>query len=411
MFENLFLFCKGYLILELWGNSKERFLNLCKARKFEIIDIVDVNGTLFCKINYKDYFKIKPFVRKTGCLPKIKKKTGVPFLLQKFKKRKGGLAGILIGIFLLYQCTQHIWYIDVQGGFLHTRQQIVQVLKNEMQVYGGVGREKVDCTELEKKLRLLYNEIGWVSVEKKGCNLYIKLNESTMPIQVEKPETPSHIIAEKDGVIRSVEVVSGIAMVKNGDNVKAGDILISGIVPVVGDYDEILAQKPVGAQGKVCIETDFSYQVSYPMEYKEKIETERKKGVGFFWLQKKLFSYIPRYSDGKYDIITFDMVPFVFRDYELPFFIRTYEVSNYVLMKKRMTKDEAEQKAETKYRMFLSDWEAQGAEIVEEHFFAETDQRFCSAKAEGIVRGNFISYQSIKEEEWQTEYEYRGDNP
>ena len=411
MLEKLFLFCKGYLILKLEDVSKERLLNLCKTRKIEIIDIISINNTVYCKMPCKDYRKIKPLVRKTGCCPKIEKKVGVPFLLKRIKMRKGLLVGGVLGLFLLLQCTGRIWYIDVEGGFLHTRNQMVQILKSEMGVYGSVGRNRVDCAEIERRLRLIYPEIGWVSVEKRGCNLYIKLNESTMPGQVSKTDVPCHIIAEKDGIVRGIEVISGIAQVQNGDVVLAGDILISGIVPVVGDYDELIRNNPVGAAGTVTLETDFTYQLSYPMEYDEKTWTKTKYGIGFFWLYEKLFSYIPRYSEGKYDIITFDMVPFVFRDFEVPFRIRKYEIKSYELMKKRMSETEAEKKAETDYRMFLDDWKEQGIKVIKETFSVNTNEMLCEATAEGIVQGNFISYQEIMEEEWQTEHEYSGDNP
>ena len=411
MFEKLFLFCKGYLVLRLEESSKGRLLNLCKARKIEIIDIVSINNTVFCKMTCENYLKIKPLVRKTGCWPKIEKKVGIPFGLKKIKARKGLIAGGILGIFLLVQCTERIWHIDVQGGFLHTKSQIVQVLKSEMEAYGGISRNRVDCAEIERQLRLMYHEIGWVSVEKRGCNLYVKLNESTMPKQTNKTEVPCHIVAEKDGIVRGIEVISGMAQVENGDVVSAGDILISGIVSVVGDYDELIRNKPVGAEGAVNIETDFSYRSLYPMEYDEKTWIEAKNGIGFFWFHKKLFSFIPRYSEGKYDIITFDMVPFVFRDFEVPFRIRKYKIKAYELTAKRMSEEEAKEKAETEYRLFLEDWEEQGIKIIKESFSVEVNGTLCEATADGIVQGNFISYQEIRKEEWQTEHEYSGDNP
>ena len=147
------------------------------------------------------------------------------------------------------------------------------------------------------------------------------------------------------------------------------------------------------------------------MEYEAKSETNVKKGVGFFWFQKKLFSYIPRYSEGKYDIIISDMVPFVFRDFQVPFRVRKYVIRAYVPVKIKMTKEEAERKATEMYHTFLDDWETQGIHIIEEQFSVEAGRFFCTAKAEGIVRGNFISYREISEEEWQPENEYNRDNP
>jgi len=410
MLDKFFYFCKGYLILKLSEHSKERFLNLCKSRKIEIIDIVDINDTFYCKMSCADYRNIRPMIHKTKCYPKIEKKIGMPFVMRKIKNRTGVFLGVFLGFFFLYQCTERIWYIDVQGGFYHTRQQLVQMLKEELGIQAGMAGNCVDCTEAEKQIRLYYNEIGWVSVEKRGCNLYIRLNESVMPKEVPATEEPCHIVAEKDGIVRGIEVLSGTPNVRNGEFVKEGDVLISGIVPVIGDYEEVKALYPVGAKGKVYIETDFTYCAVYPLLYEEKIETGRKNGVGFYWNEMKLFSYIPRYSEGKYDIMTFDMVPFVFRDFEVPFLIRIYETKSYMTTIKHLEEKEAEEKARSAYRRFLTDWETQGIRLINEQSQTKTGDGRCTMNASGVVCGNFISYQEILEEEWKID-EYYGDNP
>ena len=76
----------------------------------------------------------------------------------------------MLFILIITQCSKRIWHIDVQGGFLHTRQQIMRVLNDELNIYGGVISELVDCFEIEKRIRLDYNEIGWISVEKKAVS-------------------------------------------------------------------------------------------------------------------------------------------------------------------------------------------------------------------------------------------------
>ena len=80
-------------------------------------------------------------------------------------------------------------------------------------------------------------------------------------------------------------------------------------------------------------------------------------------------------------------------------------------MEKQQKEEEAEESAYSDFLSFLSDWEKQGAEIIDRQFQAECSRQNCSASGAGIVRGNFISYQEILEEEWKTEYEYSGDNP
>ena len=350
MLERLFQYLQGYVILELCGNEKERFINLCKNREIEIIHIFSINNIWYCKITCRKFKKIKNSLRKTDCRIRIKKKRGLPFLLRYIKKRRGLVIGSLFFLLILTQCSGRIWYIDVDGGFIHTREQMLQVIAEELNVYAGVPKELVDCFEIEKRLRLDYNEIGWISVEKRGCCLFVRMNESTMPKQVFLQDTPSHIIAGQDGVVKKIEVLSGVPMVKAGDKVKKGDILISGVIPIIGDFDELIRKQAVTATGAVYIESDFSYKTAFPMSYEKKNYIKEKKGFEIFLFGRKLFSYIPRYSVGKYDIMSIDIVPYMFQDYAAPVMIKKCRSIRYETELLRLTVDEAKKKAYDRFQ-------------------------------------------------------------
>ena len=411
MLEKLFYFLQGYLILEVCGNDKERFINLCKNREIEIIQIFMINTTWYCKLRCRDYKKIHSFIKKTGCKCWIKAKIGVPFLLRKLKKRKGLLIGSALFIFIITQCAGRIWHIGVEGGFLHTREQILSVMEQELGIYGGVLGNQVDCFEIEKRLRLDYNEIGWISVEKRGSCLFVMLNESTMPKIADGMEEPKHIVAAQDGIVRKLEVMAGVPQVKVGDEVKKGDILISGIVPIMGDYEELIRMEPVSARGRVYLESKFSYDAQLSMVYEKKNIQKKHFGLEFFLFGTKLFSYIPRYSEGNYDIMSIDIVPYAFEDYEAPILLRKYSIMKYNTELIQYTEPEIKEKAEQHYRAFLKDWEAQEVQIVKAEFFPEIRKRVCYLTGTVTACGNFISYQEIVKEEWSKEDEYRGDNP
>lgn len=411
MLEKLFLFFKGYLIIELCGQSQQRFLNLCKNSEVDLLHIYSVNEHLYCKLCCNEYKKLYSFVRKTKCYPRIRKKCGFPFLLQYLKQRKGLLIGVFLFILIFTQCSKRIWHIDVQGGFLHTRQQIMRVLQEELNIYGGIPSNFVDCFEIEKKLRLNYNEIGWISVEKKGCLLNVMLNESVMPEIKEKQPNLAHIIAEQDGIVKKIEVISGVPQVKKGDTVKKGEILISGVIPIIGDYDELIRYETVCAEGKVYLETEFAYEANYNMNYTVKNIINEKVGLTIFLFQQKLFSYIPRYSNSKYDIISIDIVPYVFEDYQAPIVLRKYRCVAYETETIRMTQQQAKEKATIEWEKFLKDWEEQEVEITATQFETKIQHNICKAKGTITACGNFISYQEILKEELIIKDEYSGNNP
>lgn len=411
MTEKLFYFLQGYLILELCGDTKERFINLCKNKEIEITQIFMINKQWFCKMKCRDFIKIKSFMKKTGCLCKIKKKIGLPFVLKKLVYRKGLLIGSCFFYLILMQCFGRIWSISVEGGFLHTREQILQVMAQELGIYGGISAGQIDCFEIEKKLRLDYKEIGWISVEKKGCRLHVMLNESTMPKASVQKGYAAHIVAERDGVVRKVEVMNGVPMVKAGDVVKKGDILISGILTLEGDYDEIIRKEPVGAEGKVYLESNFSYQTEYSLLYEQKNYSNKRHGLEFFILGKKIFSYIPRYSEGKYDIMSIDIVPFCFEDYKVPFLLKKHKILAYDSELIQLSETELFDKVKNDWEDFLADWEKQGVQIIHKDYTTDLLLNKCIVNGTITACGNFISYQEILEKEWINKNEYSGNNP
>ena len=411
MLDQLFNYWKGYLILELYGDSKERFINLCKNKEIEILQIFMINDTWFCKMKCKDFLKIRFLIRKTGCMCRIREKRGLFFLLKKIKKRKGLVLGSILFFLILLQCSGRIWSIGVEGGFLHTREQILQVMAQELGIYGGISSGQIDCFEIEKRLRLDYNEIGWISVEKKGCRLYVMLNESTMPKESVKQKFAGHIVAEHDGVVRKMEVMSGIPMVKVGDEVKKGDILISGVLTLEGDYKEVLRKEAIGAEGKVWLESNFAYQAGYSMLYEQKNYKTKRTGVEFFCFGQKIFSYIPRYSEGKYDIMSIDIVPFCFEDYQVPVLLKKYKLLAYDSELIKLTEKEISEKVKADWEAFLLDWEDQGVQIIRADCTFDILQKKCMVTGTITACGNFISYQEILEEEWRNQNEYSGNNP
>ena len=62
--EKIFNFIKGYIILELCGDSKERFINLCKNKEIELLQLFMIKDKWFCKMKCKDFLKIKDLIKR-----------------------------------------------------------------------------------------------------------------------------------------------------------------------------------------------------------------------------------------------------------------------------------------------------------------------------------------------------------
>jgi similar to stage IV sporulation protein len=122
MLVKLFRWIRGYLLIRLKGQSPERFINLCSNRGIFLWNLQNVDGDYECYIMIKDYKKLKPVARKTGTIPLIKRRQGLPFLVQQYKSRKGFLLGILLFCFILYVLSLFILgHQYIRWAFLHRR--------------------------------------------------------------------------------------------------------------------------------------------------------------------------------------------------------------------------------------------------------------------------------------------------
>ena len=86
-----FDFLQGEVFVELSGRSPEHFFNICRSRKIPLYGIstqVTEKGTCYvARMRLKDYRKIRPTAKKARCIPYIRKRIGVPFLVKKYRKR------------------------------------------------------------------------------------------------------------------------------------------------------------------------------------------------------------------------------------------------------------------------------------------------------------------------------------
>lgn len=270
----------GYLGVRLSGNSPERFLNLCKCRGIYLWDITNQGEEYQFKICLEDYKRIRPIARKTKTIPYITWRTGLPFQIQKWKRRYGFCVGVLLFFSILYYLSLFIWSVEIEGEYTHTKEALLRFLKEDGVRVGSVI-DRIHCTEVEEKMRETYSDIGWVSVQITGTKLKVEIRETNMPVLYEKSSTPVHIVAEHDGTVMSIMTREGTPLVKEGDKVKKGDILISGIIDVVGDFDTILLKEPVVADGDVVIRTKYTYEDRISMDYADKVYTGKVKK----WIQ------------------------------------------------------------------------------------------------------------------------------
>ncbi len=230
-------FC-GYLCVCVKGRQVNRFLNLCSRNGIHLWKIAyDAELSLRANLRLRDFYDLKPYLRKTKTKMKIISKKGFPFWCHRHPRLKWFFCICFCLICIGLYSFNFVWNIEVKGNAKVSTQDIMECLQ-ENAVEIGLKKETIDCSKIELLLREQFHQLGWVSVYFERTNLCIEVKESLYD-KVEYSEVEYgrmyNIVANKDAIITSIVTRAGKAVVKEGQEVKQGETLVLGISEILDD--------------------------------------------------------------------------------------------------------------------------------------------------------------------------------
>lgn len=183
------------------------------------------SGILVCPLNKRRRYE--------SCLSGISfsksAPRGVGGMLFNNKWRMGALLALILALLFAVCVSDFVWDIRIVGNENKTVIEIEDEL-NSAGLKIGSRWSKLSLAKLERQVLDNSDEIAWININKKGTVAYVTLKEKTQIINENIAEGYSNIVSTIDCVIEEITVESGVAAVKAGDTVKAGQLLISGIV-------------------------------------------------------------------------------------------------------------------------------------------------------------------------------------
>ena len=265
------------------------------------------------------------------------KERGVPRLFYKYRHRYGIFLGLIISVLLVFLSSTVVWDIRIDGERRLTEEKILADL-SMCGINIGSPIRSLDTDVIQNRMIIYSDDISWISINLSGTVAHVEIRESE-PIPHEKVKyTAANLVADTDGEIRGFENVRGEIVVKIGDLVRCGDLLVSGIRNSTTQGFSYTC-----AEGKVNALTESSYSVDIPLKYEKKVYDERKyreKYLIFFNNEIKIYSN-NRNSYTSCDII--DTVEYAnpFSLGELPFGIRTVRYLSYTYEPAERSAEEA----------------------------------------------------------------------
>ena len=262
----------GYVRITVEGYYIERFINICTTSKILIWNLKREKGVkLYLNIGIKDFYKSIKVAKKLKCKVKIIRKRGIPFLINKYKKRKIFFIALITIAALIGISTNYVWNINVEVEENLEIQNIEKDIK-EAGLEVGMLKNKVNVQEIVNKIRLKRSDISWMGIELKGTNAIVKIVKSKEAPEIIDEKDYSNIVSNKSGIITKIVAQNGTALVKVGDEVKEGQILIQGVME--GKYT---GTRYVHSLGEIEAIVKYNKTKKIPLKTTEKVTTGKKE--------------------------------------------------------------------------------------------------------------------------------------
>lgn len=331
----------GYTVIRINSESVREFWNLANRHHVRILQTSFGNLGTEVKIYTRDEKKIISLLKKSCIENTLVCRRGLAALVKKYIHRVGMILGLALFFAAMYISPKFIWEINISGTDRLSREYVCELLAKEG-VYIGAYSPSVDRRAVYINMLSGTNDISWISVNFIGSSANVEIVERDYTSVSDVDSDAANIIAEKDGQIVDVDIISGKCIVKKGDVVKKGDILVSGVYDT-GKMGTRYVYSDANVYAAVCDE----FIIEIPLKnsqnvYKDEIVVERA-----FKMFGKSINFYKNYSilDSNYDTISREeKLQFAGME-KLPVSVLTTSALPYITESVLLTEEEALERA------------------------------------------------------------------
>lgn len=310
----IFNYIIGYIRISIEGYYIERFINICRNEKITIWNLKrNKNVKLELNIAIKDLKRVAKIAKQTKCKMKITRKKGLPFIFNKYKKRKLFFVFLIVIIIILAISSNFIWNIQIIEEDKQNIQNLYQdVVDSGLQI--GTMKAKINTKDIINKIRLKRDDIAWIGIELKGTNAIVRTVKATAKPDIVNDKDYCNIVSDKQGIITKISAQNGTIAVKVGDTVNVGTTLINGWME--GKYTGI---RYVHAKGEIQAKVWHTKSKKIQYNTTERTETGNIENKYQIKINNFKINLSKRLSKFKiYDTIVEENKFKIFSDFYLP---------------------------------------------------------------------------------------------
>lgn len=336
----IYMFFVGYVYVSVEGFFIERFINICRNKNIVLQDLHrENNAYIKFKLLKSDFKEIRHIAKSAKCKVKIEKKKGMPFFINKYRKRKIFAVAIVAIAIFIFVLTKFIWNIEVKGNENISKEEILNMVK-EYGISIGSYKSKINPEEISNLIRLQRDDLAWIGISMKGTNAIITIKEAIEKPEIIDKDEICNIVANKNAIISKIIVQNGTAVVEVGDEVKEGDLLVEGIM-----RGEHTGDRYVHAEATVYGKIICEKEKKESFLQNEKIKTgniEYKNKICINNFKINLSKGVSKFEN--YDTIVASKKMRLFSNFYFPIEIQTTTNEEFFIEEKKYEEEELKEK-------------------------------------------------------------------
>jgi len=216
----------GYVVVKVTGGRLREFIFKLSVSDIKLWDLKNItDGFIIVNMYVDDYKLFCKISRKYGCKDTVIDRFGLPFFINKFKKRYVLTVGMILFVLCMYLLSSIIWKIEI-SGLEYTNKDVILNELDDMGITKWKRISDINNNMIANELMMRLEDMAWVGVEHKGTVLSITFVEKTLP---DHSAGVYDLVATKNGILSKFIPLSGIPLVKEGDTVTKGQVLVEGI--------------------------------------------------------------------------------------------------------------------------------------------------------------------------------------
>lgn len=219
---------REYVCICFLSPEPEKILYALSEADVEMLDIRYQDPlSVQLYLSRKSYKQAVAILNRYGLTCEVVGKSGVFWKLSAFLTRPALILSAVFFTMIALWIQGRIFSVQVAGNEAVSERYILQIA-NECGIRFGQRAKTVRSEQVKNALLQKIPDLQWVGVNTSGSVATIHVRERNTVNEKESITSVSHIVASQDGLVCQVTVNHGTAVCSVGQQVKAGDVLVSG---------------------------------------------------------------------------------------------------------------------------------------------------------------------------------------